>query len=270
MLKQLHRHILASVPSAKIESTRFRSVPFQIPTKVATSDDREAITNETTGKGAAESSLNKQSRPHNRNRASSWRDLQKGDGEEQDGGKCDEKIFLNVNQKKKIAFINQEFHSSADTVNAYIVFAHPPPLDIRPSNLPPLNPIMDPYEAARLAVDRSDGTDFMERRIRVDRVTKQSKEASGGDPKLSIFVGNLDFASKEEDLRVFFEGIVSAERGPLIGQGEDEEGITDVKNPKSWVTRVRIVRDKDTQLGKGFAYVQFAVSSYISRYILCM
>jgi nucleolar protein 12 len=28
-----------------------------------------------------------------------------------------------------------------------------------------------------------------------------------GGPKLSVFVGNLDFASKEEDLRVYFEGL---------------------------------------------------------------
>jgi len=73
---------------------------------------------------------------------------------------------------------------------------------------------MDPYEAARLAVERCDGTSFMERLIRVDLVNKKAlvREKEGPvesnvldtDPKLSVFVGNLDFASKEEDLRVFF------------------------------------------------------------------
>ena len=82
---------------------------------------------------------------------------------------------------------------------------------------------MDPYEAARTAAAKCDGTLCMGRAIRVDlvgaRAGTTSKAAGesenmaqiGADPKLSVFVGNLDFASKEEDLRVFFEGVVSAE-----------------------------------------------------------
>jgi len=177
---------------------------------------------------------------------------------------------LNPKQKKKIAFINQEFHSTANTVNAYIVFAHSLPIESRPSNLPPPPPALDPYEAARLAVEKCDGTVFMERMIRVDLVSKKGlsgdKVGEGhgtivGDPKLSVFVGNLDFASKEEDLRVFFEGVVSAERGPPGDESDDQGKIESrPKKPKAWVTRVRIVRDKETQLGKGFAYVQFSVS----------
>ena len=37
--------------------------------------------------------------------------------------------------------------------------------------------------------------------------------------------------------------------------------IIDSDKKSTWVTRVRIVRDRDTQLGKGFAYVQFVVSA---------
>jgi nucleolar protein 12 len=121
---------------------------------------------------------------------------------------------------------------------------------------------MDPYEAAKAAVEKCDGTVFMERMIRVDVVVGREAVERGnegkegvGDPKLAVFVGNLDFASKEEDLRVFFEGVVSTERGPPPLK-EDEEGV---KRPNTWVARVRIVRDKETQLGKGFAYIQFSV-----------
>lgn len=131
-------------------------------------------------------------------------------------------------------------------------------------------------------MEQCDGSTFMDRMIRVDVVNKkggetgkQTTQARGtidGDPKLCVFVGNLDFASKEEDLRIFFEGLVSAERGP---PGE-EDSQEDTKKPKTWVTRVRIVRDKETQLGKGFAYIQFAVShfscsnvsAFISRVLL--
>ena len=100
----------------------------------------------------------------------------------------------------------------------------------------------------------------MERMIRVD-LAKPSDDHSVGidNPKLSVFVGNLDFGCKEEDLRVFVEGVVSGERGPPgVHDGEDD----DIERT-SWVTRVRVVRDKETQLGKGFAYVQFSVCVFL-------
>ena len=94
----------------------------------------------------------------------------------------------------------------------------------------------------------------MDHLIRVDRVhslgvsTATSKKADwlgGADPKLSIFVGGLDYETKEDELRTFFEQLVAKERG---------------EREKKYVTGVRVVRDKDTQLGKGFGYVHFAVS----------
>ena len=148
------------------------------------------------------------------------------------------------------------------------MFAHPPPNDTprHPENAPSLSDIMDPYEAAKAAVAKCDGTTFEEKTIRVDSVRKGgSGDAISeglGDPKLSIFVGNLDFASKDEDLRVFFETLVTNERGE---RPQDSEGGENARSPR-WVTRVRIIKDKDTQLGKGFAYVQFAVRyPYIAR-----
>ncbi|KAJ2922218.1 hypothetical protein H1R20_g14878, partial [Candolleomyces eurysporus] len=210
---------------------------------------------------------------HSTNRAQSWRTTSKDDDE--DAVKKDEKSYLTPNQKKKIAFINHQFHSTADTVNCYIVFAHSVPPQHQGKNVPPPPPVMDPYEAARIAVEKGNNTAFMERVIRVDRVGLASKKSSGGvvaggvdgevgaqgdaDPKYTIFVGNLDFASKEEDVRVFFEGLVVKEKGapPVVaGDGMDVDGES--KKAGSWVVRVRIVRDKETQLGKGFAYVQFS------------
>lgn len=261
------------MPTAKIESIRFRSIAFQTPTaKLPTSDDEG---DKPTARPAKEAPK-KELRAHEKERASIWRS--KLDEKDEETMKKDEKRFLNPAQKKRIAFINQEFHSTADTVNAYIVFAHAPNAEGRPANLPPLPPTMDPYEAAKLAVEKCDGSVFMERMLRVDLVGKKatlvdgtvdsSKQPAnlGTDPRLSVFVGNLDFGSKEEDLRVFFEGVISAERGPPLAREDEmdtEENEVSVKKPAIWVTRVRIVRDKDTQLGKGFAYIQFAVRFFI-------
>ena len=164
-------------------------------------------------------------------------------------------------------------------MHAYIVFAHPPPTDAddvpaHKSNLPPPAEVMDPYEAARLAKEACDGSMFMERALRVDIAAKNPVAAvvntegrvvkTDVDPKKCVFVGNLDFESKEEDVRVFFEGVISSEKGPRPPQdGEEEESdgeeVHISSKPRTWVKRVRIIRDKDTQLGKGFAYVQFVV-----------
>lgn len=259
------------MPTAKIESVRFRSVAFAAPTaKLPSADDEQS---KGKGKPFATSEKDKEARQHDRDRAASWR-AKKDDDEEEP----DQKQYLMPKEKKRIAFIKQELHGSVDAVNAYVVFAHPiPEAGTRPANVPPPAPTMDPYEAAQLAAERCDGTLFMERTIRVDRVGNVGDAAQGagvstGNPKLTIFIGNLDFASKEEDLRAFFEALVVKERGPPgeAGEGSEEEEVSAEEDeagegnashpkPRAWVKRVRIVRDKDTQLGKGFAYVQFVV-----------
>ena len=181
------------------------------------------------------------------------------------------KTFLTPQEKKRIAFIKQEIHSGVDSVNAYVVFAHPVPIENRPKNLPPPKPILDPYEAARTVIKAADGSVFMERTIRVDFARKDKTKAPdtgdvdmAGDPKATIFVGSLDFASKEEDVRAFFEALVVAERGqPPATLNESSEAAA-ANRRSSWVKRVRVIRDKDTLLGKGFCYVQFIVSLVLS------
>jgi nucleolar protein 12 len=97
----------------------------------------------------------------------------------------------------------------------------------------------------------------MERTLRVDVCARlpDAVEADGtgpsGDPKLSIFLGNLDFGSRESDVREFFEGVVAGERGPAPASEDGSVG--------RWVQGVRLIRDRETQLGKGFGYVHFVV-----------
>lgn len=259
MQKQLKRHILQSVPSASIESIRFRSVAFQKPTtKLPTSDD------ETTRPSTKSKSETEKGRAHDRDRAAHWREAQ--DAKDDAAVRKDEKKFLTAAAKKKIAFIKGELHPTAASANAYLVFAYPHP----DGAVEEQKHILDPHEAARLAVEKCDGTVFLERTIRVDRVGNKSVQVDGtspilpGDPKRTLFVGNLDFASKEEDLRIFFESLVAAERGPPPTPQEndgEEDGEGQLSRRPAWVNRVRIIRDKETQLGKGFAYVQFEVIS---------
>ncbi|TEB22964.1 hypothetical protein FA13DRAFT_1694751 [Coprinellus micaceus] len=270
--KQLHKHILALVPDAKIESVRFRSVPFQTPTsKLPTSDDEDASSKPTKKPLPSQSKTFSSERPENHatKRGGAYK-TKLAAADDDEVVKQDEKQFLTPAQKKKIAFIHGDFHNEADSVNAYVVFAHPVPKENWPKNLPPPKETVDPYEAAAMAVERCNNTVFMERVIRVDRVgqvakglakvaAKEGEDAEGGvgalvdaDPKFTVFVGNLDFGSKEEDLRVFFENLLVAEKGQREEEEEEEE------KTRTWVVRVRIVRDKDTQLGKGFAYIQFS------------
>lgn len=81
------------------------------------------------------------------------------------------------------------------------------------------------------------GTKLDDHVIRVDKVGSKKKEF-GKD--MAIFVGNLPFEITEDALITFF----SAQIGP--------------------VEAVRIVRDKDTGKGKGFAFVNFKQDSSVS------
>nr|CAG8680587.1 12461_t:CDS:2 [Entrophospora candida] len=69
---------------------------------------------------------------------------------------------------------------------------------------------------------------FMDKHIRVDSVANPQKQ----DKKLSVFIGSLDFEAQEEELWQHFKNC-----------GD--------------IDYVRIVRDAKTNLGKGFAYIQF-------------
>ena len=223
-MRQFRHHILSYVPGAKIESMRLRSVAFQKPTTAAPGP-----------------------RTHSLERTAEWR-ASKGDDTPAPPPP------LTSHDKKKIAFIKHELHEEADTVTAYVLFAYG-------------GEQLAPDATATAAVVALDNSPFMGRTLRADTVLGDGV----GDPKRTVFVGSLDFASHEEDLRTFFEGVVSAERGPrsaVADSGSDDgEGggttSTDgpAAKPKTWVTRVRIIRDKDTLLGKGIAYVQFAVSN---------
>lgn len=115
--------------------------------------------------------------------------------------------------------------------------------------------IFSTRDAAALALELN-GKELGGAAVRVDWATKPSHEraaevvggdpsepVAGGtryDPKRTVFVGNLPYDANDATLRAAFSTIAKAEGGI-----DGIEGI-------------RIVRDRVTRLGKGFAFVLFA------------
>ncbi|KAJ9111652.1 hypothetical protein QFC19_001009 [Naganishia cerealis] len=265
--RKLYAHIRSFVPDASIESIRFRSIAFATPTSHIPEDAEEADGEEANRREQRE-----------KERAAAWRAEQEqedaaglGRGAAKRGGqvpvKADEetlrsqgKVFFQPGEKRKVAFIKREFHEQATSINAYMVFGHPAP--DRSKNV---RPIQDPYEAAEQAVRLGNHSTFEARILRLDAsrpvlstlTAEASKEGrselpirraawlGGKDPKMSLFVGNMDYNTDQQDIWIFFEKLVEAEKGaPKDGQ--------------QWVVDVRIIRDKDTQMGKGFGYIAFS------------
>lgn len=113
----------------------------------------------------------------------------------------------------KVALITKQFHPKVNSFNAYVVFKD------------------EKSVAKALALN---GQEVEEHRIRVDRASRpKARKETLASRKKSIFVGNLKFDIRDDDLIRFFESKV----GP--------------------VKYVRIVRDSATGAGKGFGFVVF-------------
>ena len=271
-LRSLRRRITSAVPGCKIESTRFRSVAFQNPTSELPKLDDESTSSKPktvsrqpgSTSGSHDELTGWQSRQLSR--AARWREQDDIESEKPTNAKT----FLTPAEKKRVAFIKGELHSDAAAVHAYIVFAYEEPG--RSKNVPP---VMNPFEAAKKAVEVCDGMVYMDRTIRVDHVRTGDAAADNRgpghlDPRRTIFVGGLDFQTKEEELRALFEKLLTSEMGAGNDDGDDgssgsnsddenEDGTDKTAAHASWVSHVRLIRDKETQLGKGIAYVEFKV-----------
>lgn len=129
---------------------------------------------------------------------------------------------LDSKKPKKVQIFNGKLNEAADSVHAYIVFK------------------TEQSAEASLAHNMSvvGGN-----HIRVDRACPPRKKLKGDDAstplynnKRTVFVGNLPFDVKDEELYRLFCGI---------------------KQLESSVEAVRVIRDPGTSLGKGIAYVLF-------------
>lgn len=109
--------------------------------------------------------------------------------------------------------------------------------------------------AAREAVKRLNATIVLDRHLRVDGVAHPAKT----DHRRCVFVGNLGFVDDESMMDQGGEGERKRSRIP----SDIEEGLWRQFGKAGKVESVRVVRDEKTRVGKGFAYVQFEVSSAV-------
>lgn len=116
-------------------------------------------------------------------------------------------VRASLNIPKKTAFITKQFHPSATTLHCYVVF--------------------EDAQSCQNALE-ANGQIFRDNHIRVDTVSAEKEH----DQKKAIFVGNIPFDAKDEDLWKVFADC-----------GEIES--------------VRLVRDGLTGMGKGYGYVNF-------------
>lgn len=124
--------------------------------------------------------------------------------------------------------------------------------------------------AARKAPAVLNGTVVLNRHLRVDSIA----HPAAIDNKRCVFVGNLDFvdqeaAAEDEDGKKKKKPRAPADVEEGLWQTFNAHtGSKDKKAPKKNVEFVRVIRDRNTRVGKGFAYVQFYDGNCVEQALL--
>lgn len=245
-------------PRSRIESYRFRGLPLATP----------IVTSEVKPDNHAEK------------RSKTWRDSQASTGvdaaekaflDNPDGGRAGRRgaktlpdsslaklpqvKFLTPNQKRKVGYVTGDLHPDAKCCVAFVVMSS---LNTSESGQPETEVTsLSAQQLAKLVSEKSDGTNFMGHVLRCDlagtRYPGQSGSSEGqvvsvDEQRRTLYIGGLDFTEQEDGIRKAVEARLIDEK-----DGPPPEGGT-------WVERVRVVRDKGTALGKGFAYVLLKAS----------
>lgn len=145
--------------------------------------------------------------------------------------------FSTGSMPKRAAYITKSLmDSTTKSTNAYVVFSS--------------------AAAARKVVAELNGSEVLGRHLRVDSVAHPSPK----EHRRCVFVGNLAFVDDETVLNTDSDG-KTVEKKRNKAPADAEEGLWRVFGKQGKVENVRVVRDAKTRVGKGFAYVQFYVSS---------
>lgn len=116
--------------------------------------------------------------------------------------------------------------------------------------------------AARKVALQLNGTIVLDRHLRVDSMGHPAKV----DHKRCVFVGNLSFVDEATTIEETEEG---GKKGKRAREPADvEEGLWRVFSKAGKVESVRVIRDKETRISKGFAYVQFESENAVEAALL--
>jgi nucleolar protein 12 len=139
---------------------------------------------------------------------------------------------------KKASYVTQDLmESTTKSTNAYVVYTT--------------------KDAARKALTLN-GTTVLGRHLRVDSVAHPAKI----EPRKCVFVGNLGFVDDGSAVQAADDEESNKKRKSRKKEPSDiEEGLWREFGKCGTVENVRVVRDSKTRVGKGFAYIQFTVST---------
>lgn len=154
--------------------------------------------------------------------------------------------FSNNGLPKKVAFAKKELmDSTTKSTNAYAVYTT--------------------QSAAKEAVAKLNGTVLFDRHLRVDGVAHPAMI----DHRRCVFVGNLGFVDDETAINAAKDEEGNQRPRKAREPADAEEGLWRQFSTAGVVESVRVIRDRDTRVGKGFAYIQFRVS-YLISYVLLL
>ncbi|KKY18104.1 putative nucleolar protein 12 [Phaeomoniella chlamydospora] len=150
--------------------------------------------------------------------------------------------YADAGLPKKAAYAKKELmEATTKSTNAYVVYS----TEI----------------AARKAARLLNGTVVLQRHLRADHVAYPSPV----DHKRCVFVGNLGFVDEET---IDNEDGDNGKLRKKKAAGDVEEGLWQTFGKAGLVESVRVVRDKVTRVGKGFAYVQFKDENSVEAALL--
>ncbi|KAL8657888.1 MAG: hypothetical protein Q9226_001461 [Calogaya cf. arnoldii] len=143
---------------------------------------------------------------------------------------------------KKAAYAKKELmDTTAKSTNAYVVYT---------TSL-----------AAREAVKRLNGTTVLDRHLLVDSIAHPRKT----DHRRCVFVGNLGFVDDDSQINAAQAKQGNQKPRKKKEPSDIEEGLWRQFGKAGSVENVRVVRDANTRVGKGFAYVQFENENAVEK-----
>ena len=146
---------------------------------------------------------------------------------------------------KKAGFATKNLmEQTTKSTNAYVVFSS--------------------EAGARLAAKELNATVVLDRHLRIDHLANPS----GIDHRRCVFVGNLNFVDEETTDDQIQDPDSKPRRAKAKQPADAEEGLWRTFSKAGKVDNVRVVRDKHTRVGKGFAYVQFADQNGVEAALL--